>query len=81
MISDRTVFLRKEIREFFQLAKQYHPDVNKSKDANARFQEVSEAYEVSQTIFHALVVINYVDPILKSNIIIGLLNKSYFASV
>uniref|UniRef100_A0A0R3S7A2 Chaperone protein dnaJ 1, mitochondrial n=1 Tax=Elaeophora elaphi TaxID=1147741 RepID=A0A0R3S7A2_9BILA len=37
----------KDIKKaYYKLAKQYHPDVNKSKDANARFQEVSEAYEV-----------------------------------
>ncbi|VDN36583.1 unnamed protein product [Gongylonema pulchrum] len=38
----------KDIKKaYYKLAKQYHPDVNKSKDANARFQEVSEAYEVN----------------------------------
>ncbi|VDM98693.1 unnamed protein product [Thelazia callipaeda] len=37
----------KDIKKaYYKLAKQYHPDVNKNKDANARFQEVSEAYEV-----------------------------------
>ncbi|CAG9530237.1 unnamed protein product [Cercopithifilaria johnstoni] len=37
----------KDIKKaYYKLAKEYHPDVNKSKDANARFQEVSEAYEV-----------------------------------
>ena len=30
-----------------QLAKKYHPDVNKEPDAQKKFQEVSEAYEVS----------------------------------
>lgn len=29
-----------------QLAKKYHPDVNKSPEAHQKFQEVSEAYEV-----------------------------------
>uniref|UniRef100_A0A0N5AVZ1 Chaperone protein dnaJ 1, mitochondrial n=1 Tax=Syphacia muris TaxID=451379 RepID=A0A0N5AVZ1_9BILA len=37
----------KEIKKaYYQLAKKYHPDVNKEKDANVKFQEVSEAYEV-----------------------------------
>lgn len=37
----------KEIKKaYYQLAKKYHPDVNKDKDANSHFQEVSEAYEV-----------------------------------
>ena len=30
-----------------QLAKKYHPDVNKDSQAQTNFQEVSEAYEVS----------------------------------
>ncbi|KAK6043497.1 DnaJ domain protein, partial [Cooperia oncophora] len=30
----------------FQLAKKYHPDVNKTKEAQEKFQEISEAYEV-----------------------------------
>ncbi len=29
-----------------KLARQYHPDVSKEKDAEARFKEISEAYEV-----------------------------------
>ncbi|KAE9417072.1 hypothetical protein Angca_006440, partial [Angiostrongylus cantonensis] len=37
----------KEIKKaYFQLAKKYHPDVNKSKEAQEKFQEISEAYEV-----------------------------------
>ena len=28
------------------MAKKYHPDVNKEKGANEKFQELSEAYEV-----------------------------------
>ncbi len=36
-----------EIRSAFRkLARQYHPDVNKEPDAEARFKELSEAYEV-----------------------------------
>ncbi len=31
---------------YLKLAKQYHPDLNKSPDAPAKFKEVSEAYEV-----------------------------------
>ncbi len=29
-----------------RLARQYHPDVNKSPDAEARFKEINEAYQV-----------------------------------
>jgi molecular chaperone DnaJ len=36
-----------EIKKAFRrLARQYHPDVNKEKDAEARFKEMAEAYEV-----------------------------------
>ncbi|CAD6192765.1 unnamed protein product [Caenorhabditis auriculariae] len=33
-------------KAYFQLAKKYHPDVNKTKEAQEKFQEISEAYEV-----------------------------------
>ncbi|WKX99669.1 hypothetical protein Q1695_014498 [Nippostrongylus brasiliensis] len=37
----------KDIKKaYFQLAKKYHPDVNKTKEAQEKFQEISEAYEV-----------------------------------
>lgn len=38
----------KEIKKaYYQLAKKYHPDTNKSDpNASKKFQEVSEAYEV-----------------------------------
>src|SRR5579862_2957709 len=36
-----------EIKKAFRrLARQYHPDVNKEKGAEAHFKEVNEAYEV-----------------------------------
>ncbi|HKB49398.1 MAG TPA: DnaJ domain-containing protein, partial [Ktedonobacterales bacterium] len=36
-----------EIKKAFRrLARQYHPDVNKEKGAEARFKEINEAYEV-----------------------------------
>ena len=36
-----------EIKKAYRkLAKQYHPDVNKSPDAEAKFKEINEAYEV-----------------------------------
>ena len=34
---------------FRQLARQYHPDVNKSTDAEERFKEINEAYAVLST--------------------------------
>jgi molecular chaperone DnaJ len=33
-------------KSFRRLARQYHPDMNKSPDAEARFKEINEAYEV-----------------------------------
>ena len=33
-------------RAFRNLARRYHPDVNKATDAEARFKEINEAYEV-----------------------------------
>jgi molecular chaperone DnaJ len=33
-------------KAFRRLARQYHPDVNKEKSAEARFKEINEAYEV-----------------------------------
>jgi len=33
-------------RSYRRLARQYHPDVNKETDAEARFKEINEAYEV-----------------------------------
>jgi molecular chaperone DnaJ len=33
-------------RAYRQLARQYHPDVNKEPDAESRFKEITEAYEV-----------------------------------
>lgn len=33
-------------RSFRRLARQYHPDVNKNSDAETRFKEINEAYEV-----------------------------------
>ena len=37
----------KEIkRAYRKLARQYHPDANKGKDAEAKFKEISEAYQV-----------------------------------
>lgn len=38
---------QKEIQQAYRkLARQYHPDVNKAKDAEARFKEINEANEV-----------------------------------
>ncbi len=38
---------QEEIKKAFRrLARQYHPDVNKDRDAEARFKEINEAYEV-----------------------------------
>lgn len=38
---------QEEIKKAYRkLARQYHPDVNKNPDADARFKEINEAYEV-----------------------------------
>ena len=33
-------------KKYFEMAKKYHPDVNKEKGAESKFKEISEAYEV-----------------------------------
>lgn len=33
-------------KKYFELAKKYHPDVNKAPEAEGKFREISEAYEV-----------------------------------
>ncbi|HEU4331128.1 MAG TPA: DnaJ domain-containing protein, partial [Lapillicoccus sp.] len=33
-------------RSYRRLARTYHPDVNKDPEAEARFQEIAEAYDV-----------------------------------
>lgn len=43
---DRSADSREIRRAYRQLARQYHPDVNKSADAEEKFKEVNEAYEV-----------------------------------
>ena len=36
-----------EIKKAYRkLAKKYHPDINKAKDAEEKFKEINEAYEV-----------------------------------
>ena len=32
-------------KAYFKLAKEYHPDVNKAKDAKEKFNQINEAYE------------------------------------
>jgi molecular chaperone DnaJ len=34
-------------KEYYQLAKKWHPDSNKEKGANERFMEIQAAYDVS----------------------------------
>ena len=37
---------QEDIRKaFLQLARKYHPDMNKNKDAKTKFAEINEAYE------------------------------------
>lgn len=43
---DRAVDQKAVTSAFRKLARQYHPDVNKSKGAEERFKEVNEAYQV-----------------------------------
>lgn len=42
----RTASAEEIKRAYRNLARKYHPDVNKQKDAEARFKEINEAYEV-----------------------------------
>lgn len=43
---------KKDIKKaYFKLAKEYHPDVNKSPEAAKRFQEIAEAYSVCLMFF------------------------------
>lgn len=43
-----------EIKKAYrQLAKKYHPDINKEPDAEEKFKEINEAYEVlSLSLIH-----------------------------
>lgn len=43
---DRTADEKQIKSAYRKLARKYHPDVNKSKDASAKFKELNEAYEV-----------------------------------
>lgn len=42
-----TLIVYSEILFFPQMAKKYHPDVAKDPNSQKKFQEISEAYEVS----------------------------------
>jgi curved DNA-binding protein len=42
----RTASAEEIQRAYRELARKYHPDINKSKDAEARFKEINEAHEV-----------------------------------
>lgn len=50
---------QKDIKKaYYELAKKFHPDTNKGDpSANKKFQEVSEAYEVSLVYFIKLIII------------------------
>ena len=42
---DQTASKAEIKKAFFQLAKKYHPDVNKEKGAKEKYQKINEAYE------------------------------------
>ena len=53
----------------FQLAKEYHPDVNKNdKGAAKKFTEVSEAYEVNYDVEHNVDLENLIHLFLYSSV-------------
>lgn len=52
-------------RSYRKLARKYHPDVSKEADAEARFKELGEAYEVLKDAEKARLMINLV-PAIKA---------------
>src|SRR5690606_39909938 len=51
-IFSRTATADEIKRAYRRLARQYHPDVNSSADAEERFKEINEAYEVLRSEEH-----------------------------
>ena len=60
----------KEVKKRYkQLAKKYHPDVNKEKNAHSKFLKIKEAYEKMEVRLQGSIVSWEIPSITKSNVV------------